>query len=57
MSTAEAAAAAAGFLKVLSGSYMAEHTADYQCLYQEEEPYEVLSTRWLPYEDVLRLRV
>ena len=45
-----------GFLKVLSGSYMAEHTADYQCLYQEEEPYEVLSTRWLPYEDVLRLK-
>ena len=45
-----------GFLKVLSGSYMAEHTADYQCLYQEEEPYEVLSTRWLPYEDVLCLK-
>lgn len=45
-----------GFLKVLSGSYMAEHTADYQCLYQEEEPYEVLSTRWLPYGDVLRLK-
>ena len=36
-----------GFLKVLSGSYMAEHTGEYQCLYQEEEPYEVLSTRWL----------
>ena len=46
-----------GFLKVLSGSYMAEHTADYQCFYQEEEPYEVLSTRWLPYGDVLRLKV
>ncbi len=45
-----------GFLKVLSGSYMAEHTGEYQCLYQEEEPYEVLSTRWLPYGDVLRLK-
>lgn len=45
-----------GFLKVLSGSYMAEHTGDYQCQYQDQEPYEVLSTCWLPYRDVLRLK-
>ncbi|MDD7739485.1 MAG: B12-binding domain-containing radical SAM protein [Lachnospiraceae bacterium] len=45
-----------GFLKVLKGSYMYEHTKEYECCYQEKEPYEVLSTRWLPYEDVLRLK-
>lgn len=45
-----------GFLKVLKGSYMAEHTSDYGCLYQESEPYEVLTTRWLSYREVLRLK-
>ncbi len=45
-----------GFLKVLKGSYMAEMTDSYQCRYKNKEPYEVLSTRWLPYRDVLRLK-
>ena len=45
-----------GFLKVLKGSYMAEHTKEYECLYQEQEPYEVLSTKWLSYREVLRLK-
>ena len=36
-----------GFLKVLKGSYMHEKTEDYQLLYQDRPPFEVLSTKWL----------
>lgn len=45
-----------GFLKVLKGSYMEEKTKDYELLYQNRPPYEVLSTKWLPYLDVIRLK-
>lgn len=45
-----------GFLKVLKGSYMEKQKEDYQLIYQSGPPYEVLSTRWLPYEDILRLK-
>ena len=45
-----------GFLKVLRGSFMHEHTEEYDCHYQEREPYEVLYTKWLPYDDVLKLK-
>lgn len=45
-----------GFLKVLKGSYMEEHLEEYGGIYQNKEPYEILATRWLPYEDVLRLK-
>ncbi len=45
-----------GFLKVLKGSYMHEHTDQYCCLYSGSEPYEVLSTKWLPYSDILKLK-
>ena len=45
-----------GFLKVLTGSYMAEKTSDYGLLYHQEPPYEVLATKWLDYGQVLRLK-
>lgn len=45
-----------GFLKVLKGSYMDEAKEEYEVVYGNRPPYEVLSTRWLPYEDVLRLK-
>lgn len=45
-----------GFLKVLKGSYMDENKACYDLLYKDLPPYEVLSTKWLPYDDVLRLK-
>ena len=45
-----------GFLKVLKGSYMHDHVKDYDLLYQDRPPFEVLSTKWLPYEDVIRLK-
>lgn len=46
-----------GFLKVLKGSYMYEHAAEYGILYHDRAPYEVLATRWLSYEDVLRIKL
>lgn len=45
-----------GFLKVLKGSYMFEKAAEYKLQYLDNPPYEVLSTAWLSYEDVLRLK-
>lgn len=45
-----------GFLKVLKGSYMEEHTKEYGLVYKSLPPYEVLCTKWLPYEDVLKLK-
>ncbi|MDO4519634.1 MAG: B12-binding domain-containing radical SAM protein [Eubacteriales bacterium] len=46
-----------GFLKVLKGSYMETMTAEYGIMYKSKEPYEVLKTNWLPYSDVLRLKM
>ena len=46
-----------GFLKVLKGSYMMEMTGEYQILYKDREPYEVLSTAWLTYGEILRLKM
>jgi Fe-S oxidoreductase len=45
-----------GFLKVLKGSYMEEQRATYDLVYTSKPPYEVLSTKWLSYEEVLRLK-
>ena len=45
-----------GFLKVLKGSAMEEQADEYGIVYREETPYEVLSTKWLSYEDVIRLK-
>ena len=46
-----------GFLKVLKGSHMKEMTEEYGIVHKELEPYEVLGTRWLPYEDILKLKM
>ncbi len=45
-----------GFLKVLTGSYMSEMTGAYDIQYGSRPPYEVLTTKWLTFEDVLRLK-
>ena len=45
-----------GFLKVLKGSYMEEQKENYGLVYKGCPPYEVLYTKWLPYEDTLRLK-
>ena len=45
-----------GFLKVLKGSHMQEMQQVYELRYKDEPPYEVLSTKWLPYSDVIELK-
>ena len=45
-----------GFLKVLKGSHMMEMCREYGIVYKNREPYEVLSTKWLDYEHVLKLK-
>ena len=45
-----------GFLKVLKGSAMERETGGYGICHKAKEPYEVLCTRWLSYEDVLLLK-
>ncbi|MDE6926276.1 MAG: B12-binding domain-containing radical SAM protein [Acetatifactor sp.] len=45
-----------GFLKVLKGSLMHEKAEEYGIFYLDSPPYEVLYTKWLSYEDVLRLK-
>ena len=45
-----------GCLKVLKGSYMYEKREEYGCVYKQREPYEVLSTNWLSYGEICRLK-
>ena len=45
-----------GFLKVLKGSHMMEMCQEYGIVYKTQEPYEVLSTKWLDYDHVLKLK-
>lgn len=45
-----------GFLKVLKGTCIYEHAAEYGILFHEHAPYEVLSTKWLSYDDLLRIK-
>lgn len=45
-----------GFLKVLKGSLMYFTAQEYGMAYREKPPYEILSTRWLSYEEIIRLK-
>ncbi len=45
-----------GFLKVLKGTRMEEEAAEHAILYRGRPPYEVLSTRWLSYGEIIRLK-
>ena len=45
-----------GFLKVLKGSYMAEKVEEYSLKFTESSPYEVLSTKWISFEEILKLK-
>ena len=45
-----------GFLKVLKGSVMHDRAQEYGIVYQDRAPYEVLSTKWLTYAEVIRLK-
>lgn len=45
-----------GFLKVLSGSYMVEQSAEHGIVYKGYAPYEVLYTKYISYDEVLLLK-
>ena len=45
-----------GFLKVLKGSYMAEHIDEYELLYHNRPPYEVLRTKWISFDEIIALK-
>ncbi|MDO4650270.1 MAG: B12-binding domain-containing radical SAM protein [Eubacteriales bacterium] len=45
-----------GFLKVLKGSRMHVMADEYDIVYKDKGPYEVLTTRWITYGDTLRLK-
>lgn len=45
-----------GFLKVLKGSPIEQRTEEYGLVYQSKPPYEVLYTKWLCYEELLKLK-
>lgn len=45
-----------GFLKVLKGTQIWEKAEGYGIVYQENPPYEVLYTKWISYEEILKLK-
>ncbi|MDD6347237.1 MAG: DUF4080 domain-containing protein [Lachnospiraceae bacterium] len=44
-----------GFLKVLKGTEMHKKAAEYGLVYSKRPPYEVYSTAWLSYDEMIRL--
>ncbi|HKL79313.1 MAG TPA: DUF4080 domain-containing protein [Mobilitalea sp.] len=45
-----------GFLKILKGSLMSRESSTHKIIYRETPPYEVLSTEWLTYGDILKIK-
>ena len=45
-----------GFLKVLKGAKMWEKAKEYGIAYTEKPPYEVLFTKWISYDEILKLK-
>ena len=45
-----------GFLKVLPGTQMRRETEQHDLRYMDEPPYEILATKYMPYEDMLDLK-
>lgn len=45
-----------GFLKVLCGSEMHQRAEEYGIIYCGQPPYEVLATRWITCDELLRLK-
>jgi len=45
-----------GFLKVLKGSEMNERREEYGIIFNSNPPYEVLKTKWITYEEILKLK-
>ena len=45
-----------GFLKILHGTPLEQDTARYGIRHLDKAPYEVLSTNWLSYDDIIQLK-
>lgn len=45
-----------GFLKVLPGTQMQKEAQEHELLYMDEPPYEILATKYVPYEDMQFLK-
>lgn len=45
-----------GFLKVLHGAMMEDAAKEFQIIYSDSAPYEVLKTKWLSFEGILNLK-
>lgn len=45
-----------GFLKVLKGAKMHDKAEEYGIVFGDKAPYEVLSTKWLSFDDIIRLK-
>ena len=45
-----------GFLKLLKGSLMDKNKEIYDLVVQEHPPYEVLATKWLDFNEILRIK-
>lgn len=45
-----------GFLKVLKGSKIYQNVKKYGIAYTDTPPYEVLFTKWISYEEILKLK-
>ncbi len=46
-----------GFLKLLHGSGLRGQAAEYGYIFTSEAPYEVLASRWIRYDQLLRLKL
>jgi radical SAM superfamily enzyme YgiQ (UPF0313 family) len=46
-----------GFLKVLHGSEMEQRAEEFDIVYSDKPPYEVLRTKWLTYQEILYLKM
>ena len=46
-----------GFLKVLKGSYMYEHREEYGLVCHTKPPYEVMATKWVPFDEMLQIHL
>lgn len=45
-----------GFLKVLKGSKMYNNASEYGVVYKSIPPYEVLYTKWITFDEIIRLK-
>lgn len=45
-----------GFLKVLYGAGISKEAEQYEIVYSKRPPYEVLKTKWISFDDILKLK-